>query len=185
MKTYLTICLLVLGGMAFGQVADSVGTDKESERIAWGEKHNPRLASILSATIPGAGQIYNRKYWKAPIVWGGIGVSIYYIDLNQTKFKMYRTALLAITDDDPTTLDPFNGQFSQNFIEASMDFHRRFRDLSYIGLALVYVLNIVDANIDAHFARFDVSDDLTMQFYPSITSPLSQTPSLSVAFALH
>jgi len=167
--------------MAFGQAVDSVQIAKEAKHTAWVERHNPRLASILSAAVPGAGQIYNRKYWKAPIAWAGIGTAIYFIDFNQTRFTTYRNALIAVLDGDSTTLDPFNGQVSTGDIQDAVDTFRRRRDRAYIGLGLVYALNIIDANIDAHFVRFDVGDELSLHCYPSIASPLAQTPSLSIA----
>lgn len=176
-----SIAVLVVGVLsAVAQEGNTTVLDTTS----WRYKHVPRKASILSAVLPGAGQIYNRKYWKAPIVWAGVGVAVYYIDYNHSRFRMYKDALIAITDDDPNTVDPFNGAYPTSFIEANVDFHRRYRDLSYLGLVLVYALNIVDANVDAHFVRFNVSDELSATIRPSILALQNPTPSLSISFNL-
>lgn len=183
MKFVLLILCLSSSGFLFGQDLDSLNGAYEQDND-WRSTHDPKKATLLSVIIPGAGQIYNRKYWKAPIVWAGLGVTLYYADYNNDRYRMYRDAYLAITDNDPGTVDPFNGEFSESFILDNTDFHRRYRDLSYIGFGLVYILNILDANIDGHFVRFDVGDDLTLQINPSISTGFSNAPSLSISVSV-
>ena len=96
---------------------------------------------------------------------------------------MYRDAYLAITDGDPATVDPFNGEFPASFVEQNVDFHRRYRDLSYIGFGLMYILNIVDASIDGHFVRFDVGDDLEVAFAPAYQFDRAMVPSVGISIA--
>lgn len=133
----------------------------------WRQRHEPRRATIYSAVLPGAGQVYNRKYWKVPIVLGGLGTCIWFVQRNATQMDRYRSAYLAIIDGDPATVDEFNGRFSPDALRGVADQYQRWRDLSYILTAGVYLLNIVDATVDAHFVRFDVGGDLSLDLCPS------------------
>lgn len=181
MKCLLILLTLFLSVPSFAQRPDSLNA--ETVKGAWRYKHSPRKAALFSALLPGAGQVYNRKFWKVPIVWGAIGVTYYYGRFNHDKYLMYRDAYLAITDGDPGTVDPFNGEFPASFVEQNVDFHRRYRDMSYIGFGLMYILNIVDASIDGHFVRFDVGDDLEVAFAPSYQFDGSMVPSIGIAIA--
>ena len=84
------------------------------------------------------------RYWKAPIVLVGLGTSIYFIRENNSQYQRYKDAYIALTDNDPSTVDEFNGQFGSQTVLNVADTYRRWRDLSYIACGLVYVLNIVD-----------------------------------------
>jgi hypothetical protein len=147
-------------------------------------RHSPHKASILSAVLPGAGQIYNRKYWKAPIVWAGLGTCVYFIQENSAEYRRYKDAYIALVDGDPTTTDEFNGQFSAAQVLDVTDTYRRWRDLSYIAFGLVYMLNIVDAGVDANFVHFDVSRDLSMSVGPSLELASRGAAGLSFSLAL-
>jgi hypothetical protein len=183
MRIVALLLLLSVTGTIHAQNPDILNTKYEQDST-WRADHSPKKAAIFSAILPGAGQIYNRKYWKLPIVWGGLGVTMYYAQYNHDRYVMYRDALVAITDGDPTTVDPFNGEFTAGFVEQNVDFHRRYRDLSYIGFGLVYVLNILDASIDANFARFDVSDDLTLAISPIYHAGATENLALGLTFTL-
>lgn len=154
------------------------------DTLDWRQRHSPRKASILSAVAPGAGQIYNRKYWKAPIVWAGLGTAVYFIRENSREFERYKTAYIALVDGDPDTVDEFNGQFAPDQVLTVTDTYRRWRDLSYIAFGLVYMLNVVDASVDAHFVRFDVGRDLTMGVGPSMSTASLGGAGLSVVLTL-
>lgn len=154
------------------------------DSLSWQQRHSPKKASILSAIAPGAGQIYNRKYWKTPIVWAGLGVSAYFIVENTKQYRRYKDAYIALVDNDPTTIDEFNGTVSSDRVLDVVDTYRRWRDLSYIAIGAVYALNIIDASVDAHFVRFDVSPDLTMDLGPSLPALSQGFAGVSVGFAL-
>lgn len=127
-----------------------------------------RKATLLSAVLPGAGQVYNRKIWKVPIIYGLIGGLGYLAYQNQQDFKEYQNALIARLDDDPQTIDEeYDGIYSDDNLQTLTDFHRRNRDLCYIGMGLVYILNIIDAHVDAHLAGFRVDDDLSLNVFAS------------------
>ncbi len=155
-----------------------------ADTLTWRERHSPQKATILSAVVPGAGQIYNRKYWKAPIVWAGIGISYSFIRENHKEYKRYRTAYLALVDEDPATVDEFNGQYDPGEVRRVMEVYQRWRDISYIALAGVYVLNIIDASVDAHFVRFDVSPDLSLNIGPSLHAAALGATGVNLQFSL-
>lgn len=140
--------------------------------------HSPRKATLYSAVLPGLGQIYNRKYWKVPIVYGGFATLGYFINFNNDEYVKYRQAYSDIIDDDPNTIsyiklvsDPNRlkddkiSQLTENLRKAK-DYWRRNRDLVVIGTAVFYAVNIIDASVDAHFFNFDISDDLTINWVP-------------------
>ena len=126
------------------------------------KEHSPRKASILSAVLPGTGQIYNKKYWKVPLVYAAIGTSVYYIGYNTSEYKSYKKALIARQDNDPNTIDLRYPEMSDDLVERRTEYFRRMRDISYIALAATYILNILDASVDAHLKEFDVKDDLSV-----------------------
>lgn len=117
--------------------------------------------------LPGLGQAYNNKYWKIPVIYAGFGAMSYFFTINNSRYLKYKKALILRNDDDETTIDDYATQYpnQQTLIEYK-DYYRRNRDLSVIGFALFYVLNIVDANVDANLFYFDVSDDLSMEWMP-------------------
>jgi len=156
----------------------------QRDTLHWRARHSPKKATILSAVAPGAGQIYNRKYWKAPIAWAGLGTCVYFIQENSREYRRYKDAYIAIVDGDPTTTDEFNGRFSAGQILNVSDTYRRWRDLSYIALGAVYMLNVVDASVDAHFVRFDVGRDLSAGVGPSLSTAAMGAPGISFTLAL-
>ena len=154
------------------------------DTLDWRARHSPHKASILSAVLPGTGQLYNRKYWKAPIVWVGMGTCIYFIQDNKREYRRYKDAYLAMIDGDPATEDEFGGAYTPQQLLDVTDQYRRWLDLSYISLGLVYMLNVIDASVDAHFVRFDVSPDLALEVGPSLPIAAQGGAGLSFAFAL-
>ncbi len=155
----------------------------DNDTLTWRQRHSPKKASLLSAVLPGAGQIYNRKYWKAPIAWAGLGTCVWFIQDNTREYQRYRKAYIALVDDDPDTIDEFEGQYSPAEVLEVTDTYRRWRDLSYIAFGVVYMLNVVDASVDAHFVRFDVSPELSMGLGPSWSTLAQGAPGLSLSLA--
>ncbi len=128
--------------------------------------HSPKKATLMSAALPGLGQVYNKKYWKVPIIYAGIGTCVYFIHRNNQKFQLYKDALVAESDSDPLTInDTGFSSFQLNELQGT---YRSWRDLSWIILTGVYILNILDANVDAHLFYFDVGKDLSLQVHPYI-----------------
>jgi len=119
----------------------------------------PAKAAFYSAILPGLGQAYNKKYWKIPLVYGAIGTSLYFYADNNKKYHQYRDAykrrLAGFNDDEFQYLD------NDRLIAAQRLFQRN-RDISLLFTAAFYILNIVDANVDAHLIQFNVNDKLTL-----------------------
>ena len=156
----------------------------QADTLDWRQRHSPRKATIMSAIAPGAGQIYNRKYWKAPIVWAGLGVSFWFVQRNTKEYKRYKRNYLAVIDNDPTTVDEFEGRVSSSQLLDATDTYRRWRDLSYVAVGLCYLLNVVDASVDSYFVRFDVGTDLSMHLAPSLQTAAMGAPGFSLALTL-
>jgi len=154
---------------------------------------NPTRALWLSALCPGAGQIYNRRYWKLPIVVGAFVGLTYGTAWNNRMLNDYSKAYRDISDNDPNTrsyMDFYPPTVKESDIDKTWltstlknrkDYYRRYRDICIIGIAAVYLLNIVDAYVDASMMHFDVSDDLSMQIKPAvIENPISVLPSVGM-----
>ncbi|WP_304517450.1 DUF5683 domain-containing protein [Cecembia rubra] len=124
---------------------------------------DPKKATILSAIVPGAGQIYNGKAWKVPILYGGFATNIYFIDFNDRRYKALKQALFQLDRQEPNDFPNLN----RDGLVRQVNFWRRNRDLNYFLFIGIYALNIIDAQVDAHLSSFDVSDDLSFRFEPS------------------
>lgn len=131
--------------------------------------HSPLTASILSAVLPGTGQIYNKKYWKPPIIYGGFIALGYYTKFNHDNYIKYRNAYKFRTDNNPTTNDNFVNYTEDNLLTLK-NTYQRYRDIGIISMSLLYILNVVDASVDAHLFTFDVGKDLTINIHPSLFS---------------
>lgn len=144
-----------------------------NDSIAEPKKHNPKKATIYSAVLPGLGQAYNKKYWKIPIVYAGIGTIAYIIDMNSDGYRDYRKAYDyksgIITEADDEIINIAKRYSGENLITIR-DYYRRNMELSWIIMALWYGLNIIDATVDAHLFEYDISDDLTLKVEPALQS---------------
>ncbi len=148
---------------------------------------NPKKAMILSFVIPGAGQIYNKKYWKTPIVYGAYGLMIYFIDFSSGQYKYLKQEYINAVDDDDNTeseLMKYKG-WGEDDIKSERDLYRKRMELSYIGLAAVALLSGIDAFVDAHLMGFDVSEDLTMKVGPKVDFLPYEGSSLGLGLSLH
>ncbi len=140
---------------------------------------DPKRALWLSLVIPGAGQIYNKKYWKLPIIYGGFIGCTYALLWNQQMYKDYSQAYIDIMDDDPNTASylkmlplgyDITGKEEQfkNIFKHKKDFYRRYRDLSIFAFIGVYLISVIDAYVDAQLSTFDISKDLSMKVGPAV-----------------
>jgi hypothetical protein len=148
--------------------------------------HSPKKASIYSAVLPGLGQAYNKKYWKIPIVFAALGTSTYFIIDNREKMLKRQNALKSLLDSDSTT-NP-SSEFANVPIEvlkAERNFFRTYRDYSIIATAVLYVLNIVDAAVDAHFYKFNIDQPLAerkTRHWHFAGSRVNQTPTFGLSY---
>lgn len=130
--------------------------------------HPPGKAALRSAILPGFGQAYNRKYWKIPIIYAGIGTLAYFVKFNNTEYQRFSKAYRIRTDGDSTTIDEFvKYGLQETDLKTQKDYWRRNRDLCIIGIGAVYILNIIDAYVDAHLFYFKVSDTIALHWVPS------------------
>ena len=160
-------------------------------------KPSPTKAVIYSAIFPGMGQIYNRKYWKLPIVYGGFLGCMYAITWNGNQYSGYKNAYNDFTDSNPNTNSwadylPYNlrnldadpakwpasdKSWFDNALKRKKDFYRRNRDLSYIATIGAYAICMIDAYVDAQLFDFEISQDLSFRFEPVIIPQATTTSS--------
>ena len=137
--------------------------------------HSVKKATLMSAILPGLGQGYNKKYWKIPIIYLGLGSMGYSIDFAQTRYKDFQNAYIWRADEDAGTIDNYDPnidnsfpKYSESQLKQLRDYYRRNRDLSILIAAGFYILNIMDATVDAHFFSFEISNDLSIGIEPII-----------------
>lgn len=128
---------------------------------------NPKKAAILSLALPGAGQAYNKRWWKLPIVYGAIGGMVYAIDFNQGLYRRFRDALVLELADQPHEFDG-TGIDSANALRSLRDEYDRNTQLSYIGSVVLYGVIAIEAFVDAHLLDFDIDDDLSLRVQPTL-----------------
>ncbi len=146
------------------------------------QRHSPKRATLLSAVLPGAGQVYNKKYWKVPIIYAAAGGTLYGVLFNTKYYNAFRDAYKERLSTG-TNVDPQYARLQDQTLQSARDYYRYYRDLSYIGLGAVYILQLVDASVDAHFFDFKITEDLSLNVSP-IVQPLPQTASTQLLFTL-
>lgn len=139
---------------------------------------DPKKATILSAVLPGAGQVYNNKAWKVPILYAGFMTDIYFIGYNNKRYQTFRSALFAFDDGDSSQFPSLN----RDALVRNVDYWRQNRDLTILLLAAIYALNLIDANVDAHLSGFDISDDISMKIEPNVGTFAASGNSMGLSF---
>lgn len=135
------------------------------------ESHSPKQAALLSAALPGLGQVYNKRYWKVPIIYIGFGALAYEASFLNKEYNFYRDLYNEAKESETQTV-VYNGDtYKAANVKEGRDYYRKYRDLTLIGVGVWYVLNVIDANVDAHFFDYDVSDDLTLNINPVFFNP--------------
>lgn len=181
------------------QETDSIANKEEQKKsvvFKKNENHSPKKAGMLSAIVPGLGQIYNRKYWKLPIVYAALGGVGYLAYTNTIYYNFWHDGLIiknAITNKQKTDADFLNfgttnkyrsmttsltpsqlNNESESYFQTQNDYFRRNRDLSFFFLGLLYMANILDATVDGHLYNFDVTNDLSFHLQPTYISSFNQ-----------
>lgn len=171
----LNILFILIAASAFAQEVDSTTVQKDSVTVS--EKKSaivikdtvldrkpynplaPSKAAFYSAVVPGLGQAYNKKYWKIPIVYAGMATGVYFYLKNDDDYNQFRDAykrrLAGFSDDE------FQGISTERLIDAQRNAKKN-KDYSIVAVVLVYMLNIIDANVDAHLQQYNVSEDLSI-----------------------
>lgn len=123
--------------------------------------HSPHRASVYSAVLPGLGQAYNQKYWKIPLVYAGLGISTYMMLKNRDSLRRYQNALNLLSDNDSTSNpSAYYSSIPLAALKQQRSNYRTNRDYSIIAMAAFYIINIVDATVDAHFYKFNIDKPL-------------------------
>lgn len=176
------LCILGIGtSTAYGQSDSSAQTNLKKLEKEEGSPSllpkDPKKATLLSAMLPGAGQVYNGKTWKVPILYAGILTDVYFIQYNHKRYERFRDALFALDKGKPNQFPSLN----RAALVRNVDYWRQNRDLTLLLMLGIYALNLVDANVDAHLSGFDISEDLTLKIAPQIgTLSASSTTGISL-----
>ncbi|MCA1741586.1 MAG: DUF5683 domain-containing protein [Bacteroidales bacterium] len=181
------------------QAQDTVRVRREKVRKYTIE---PVRSTMFAAALPGLGQIYNRKYWKVPFVYAGFGALGYAVTFNTQNYNTFINAYQDFTDiipetdsyldllvnQDPATYDPVlhpetftasNEAWVKTSLRNGVDYYRKYRDLSYIGIAAWYLFTIIDAHVDASLSDYDISDDLKVYLLPVSASYARLSPGIT------
>jgi hypothetical protein len=177
---------------------DQTKTQAEKDSIKKARQNNPSRATLYSTILPGAGQVYNKKYWKVPLVYAGIGIPVYAFFYNRNWYNKCQYALTvsvnlatngSVGGDSlakvAPELKPFVITNDQNGIITNRDSFRKNEDYSVLFFLLFYGLNIVDATVDAHLKDFNVSSDLSFKIKPMFIPAPYMTAGITLAFDIH
>ena len=179
-KIYFIIFLLFLG-RAYAQEATTTKEEAKQERKLEREQRrleraldplSPSRASFLSAAVPGLGQFYNRKYWKVPLAWAAVGTGVFVYQFNQTEYLRYRTAFklrsagLSTDEFYDVNLDGIGPDVSDRALEEAQKKAQSQRDSSLLIAIGLYLLNVLDASVDAHLKPFNMNEDLNVSIQP-------------------
>lgn len=138
--------------------------EKDTTISLTNKKHSAKKATILSAILPGAGQFYNEKYWKIPLIYTGLVGTAWFTYYSKVEMLERQDALTVMLDGDPNTNpDPEYAGISQEQLTADRNYYRANSDYGIIAFAAVYLINIIDATVDGHFYNFNIDKPLAMQ----------------------
>lgn len=150
--------------------------------------HSWKKAILFSAVLPGAGQVYNhiampkgkkKAYWKVPLIYAGLGVTTFFAIKHNSNMKAYRSEYeWRVAGNNVTNFPEYDNSNLLTMYSQS----RTMRDFSILGIGLVYLINIIDAGVEAHFVKFDVSDDLSLSIKPTAYNPSAYGVSLTLNF---
>lgn len=155
----------------WGQMLDGVANYKSAR------PHLPGRATIYSALFPGLGQIYNGEYWKLPIYYAGLAVSGYMWHYNNLQFRRFQSDFIAASNPD----GGYSGTMSTESLKYYRDYYRRLRDYSIVATVLIYILQIIDADVFATMKTFEVNQSISMGVEPAIITPISEDFSKNMA----
>lgn len=199
-KAILLVVLIVFGSIGYSQINEPVVLTKDSTIPATVKKlsrydsamqaHSPRKAAIRSAILPGLGQIYNKKYWKLPLVYGALGTCGGIFAYNIKWYKKTRFAYAVLYNKDSASFDKVDPKLRFLVTNNRLDDLRYYRnayrrdvDYSALFFLIAWGLNVVDATVDAHLKSFDVSPDLSLQIKPGY-SELASTGGISLVLKI-
>ena len=157
-------CFIGAGVAYWGTLLDGVISYKSDKYPL------PGRATLYSALLPGLGQAYNGEFWKIPIYIGGLGVAYYFYDTNNINYQRYRRIYKEATNKEV----PYTGPITSEQALYYRDVFRRYRDYSILAIGLVYLLQVIDANVFSYMHDFEIVDDMAMTVRPSVIMPDTQ-----------
>jgi hypothetical protein len=151
------------------------------------KKHSPTKATIFSAVLPGLGQIYNKKYWKVPVVYAGFGVLTYFIVQNANSYMEYHCAYIEkVNNAKHGNYQDLTDKYTKENLLSASEYYRRNLEISILLSAVWYIMNILDATVDAHLFTYNISKDIAFQAGPTVmTTPSSRiNPGIKLSFTI-
>lgn len=188
-RLFLTIVIVSFFAASYAQQDTMILSQEKPVSLTKSQKkHSPTVAGYLSI-IPGGGQIYNKKYWKPPIIYLGMGIATYFaVDFYKQTSYYKEEYIYRVNNDQPFLHPELETQHTDNVL-AMRNLYRTRMEVAIAATAIIYALNIVDAVVDAHLFYFDVSDDLSMRITPSIqmnpfSTSISYVPTVGLKFKI-
>lgn len=161
---WLLISNLYSGELMAQDEKPPAGTKKDSLK-----PHSPHKATIYSLILPGLGQVYNKKYWKVPVIYAGFGVLGYFIKTNTDEYHKFRDAYKYVVNEETGPIDnPYVDRYEEDALKRGRDYYRRNMEVNYIFTTFWYIINVLDATVDAHFYDYNVNDNLSLELGPAI-----------------
>jgi hypothetical protein len=149
------------------------------------KEHSPSKAALMSACLPGLGQIYNKKYWKVPIIYAGFGVLAYLIVFNANYYITYKSAYIeSFNGDTAGNYSDIVKKYPLSSILSAREYYRRNLEISIIFSVVLYALNVIDATVDAHLFTYDIKKDVSFRIEPTLIPPAPQSRSYSSGLKL-
>jgi len=189
MKPYLAafIFLLLILGTGFSTFSQTDTTFVELPDSIRAKEHSPTKATLMSTFLPGLGQIYNKKYWKVPIIYAGFGLMTYFIYFNADEYLNYKCAYIesshGITDGSYGYLVQ---RYTLDELVSAREYYRRNLEISILITVLWYAVNILDATVDAHLYTFNITDKLAVKVEPAmLPTQVSYKPAAGLKLSLH
>lgn len=168
------LCLAVLPVKTVKAQTDSIPRETPDSIVE--KQHSPTKATIMSACLPGLGQIYNHKIWKVPIIYAGFGVMVYLIVFNTGYYLDYKCAYIeSVNGDKNGNYAYLVNRYSSTELASAREYYRRNLELTCLVSVLWYALQILDATVDAHLYSFNINKTLSMRVEPSMIVPVAST----------
>ena len=175
------ITILLTSNFFIGKGQNTSSPDNSLQQQEDFNIHSPHKATMYSALIPGLGQVYNKKYWKLPIIYGATGILIYAFESNNNRYNDFKNAY---ADLKAGRITSFEGNTTEDQLIRAKDYYRRNRDLNVISLAAVYLLNVVDATVDAHLFNYEINDDLSLNVQPTVRNTIDYQNTYGLALRI-
>ena len=182
---FIIILVLICTAINAHSQADSTSTEVPDSLRE--KEHSPTKDTLMSACLPGLGQLYNRKYWKIPVIYTGFGIMTYFIVTNANEYSKFKNAYVeSVNGVTNGSYSDLVQKYTSDELLSSREYYRRNLEVSCILTVVWYALNILDAAVDAHLYTFNISDRLTLKAEPAmIPAGLGYKPAAGVRLSVH